>query len=118
MAGMGPFEALAEPKRRRIVEMLAAGPLSAGEIASAFEISPPAISQHLQVLLKARLLKVRPQAQRRLYEIDAAGLAEVDAWIAQYRAFWTGRLDTLEAALEQHRKAASEAAAANRDKRR
>jgi DNA-binding transcriptional ArsR family regulator len=102
MREMGPFEALAEPKRRRMVEMLAAGPLSAGEIAAAFDISPPAVSQHLQVLLRARLLKVRPQAQRRVYEIESAGFEELDAWIARYRAFWTRRLDALDAALAQH----------------
>lgn len=113
---MGPFEALAEPKRRRIVEMLAEGPLSAGEIASGFEISPPAVSQHLQVLLQARLLKVRVAAQRRVYEIDPAGLEEVGAWVARYRAFWTRRLDALEAALEQHGKARTEGAASGGDK--
>jgi len=115
---MGPFEALAEPKRRRIVEMLSAGPLSAGEIASAFEISAPAVSQHLQVLRQARLLKVRVEAQRRVYEIEAAGFEEVDAWLTRYRAFWTGRLDALEAALQQHGKAARGVTpASNGDKR-
>jgi len=115
---MGPFEALAEPKRRQIVEMLSAGPLSAGEIASAFEISAPAVSQHLQVLRQARLLKVRVEAQRRVYEIEAAGFEEVDAWLTRYRAFWTGRLDALEVALQQHRRAANTTASSNRDKAR
>ncbi len=93
---MPTFIALADPTRQRIVEMLAGGELSSGEIASRFDLSPPAISQHLRVLRDAKLVCVRAQAQRRIYELDPAGLAELDAWFAHIKQFWSRRLDALE----------------------
>jgi DNA-binding transcriptional ArsR family regulator len=95
------FAALADPTRQRIVEMLASGSLSAGEIAGRFELSPPAISQHLKALKRARLVKVRAEAQKRIYELDPQGLAEVWDWVAKIRAFWNPRLDALEEALKR-----------------
>lgn len=92
--------ALADPTRRRIVEMLSEGELSAGDIARGFEVSAPAISQHLKTLKAARLVRVRVDAQRRIYTIDPDGLAEVDAWLAQVRRFWNPRLDALARELE------------------
>ena len=82
---METFVALADPTRRRIVEMLAQGRLSSGEIASRFEITAPAVSQHLKVLRNARLVRVRPEAQRRIYELDEAGVAELSLWLADIR---------------------------------
>lgn len=95
------FAALADPTRQRIVEMLSKGSLSAGEIAGRFELSPPAISQHLKTLKRARLVKVRPEAQKRIYELDAEGLSELWDWVARIRAFWNPRLDALEEALKR-----------------
>jgi DNA-binding transcriptional ArsR family regulator len=90
------FSALADPTRRCIVEMLARGPLSAGEIARRFTISPSAVSQHLKVLRTAQLVRVRVSAQQRIYELDADGLAEIDAWLDSVGPIWQKRLDALE----------------------
>ncbi len=96
---MDSLAALADPTRRRIVETLAGGPLSSGEIASRFDITAPAISQHLKTLRNARLVRVRAQAQRRIYELDPDGVGELAAWVDQIRRFWTPRLEALEANL-------------------
>jgi DNA-binding transcriptional ArsR family regulator len=93
------FTALADPTRRQIVEMLADGERTAGAIARQFEVSGPAISQHLKVLREARLVRVRADAQRRIYALDAAGIGEIDAWLGNIRRFWRGRLDALEREL-------------------
>lgn len=98
---MDRFTALAEPNRRRIVELLAGGARPAGAIAGEFELSAPAVSQHLKALREAGLVKVEVDGQRRIYSLDPAGLAEVDRWLAKVRSFWSGRLDSLEAALKQ-----------------
>lgn len=97
---MDTFAALADPTRRRIIEMLAQSSLSSGEIAARFEVSAPAVSQHLQTLRKARLVRVRVEAQRRIYELERDGVEEVSEWVARIRLFWEHRLDTLEALLE------------------
>ncbi|MGZ8311043.1 MAG: ArsR/SmtB family transcription factor [Allosphingosinicella sp.] len=96
---MDRFAALAEPNRRRMLELLGHGPLAAGAVAGAFELSAPAVSQHLKILREASLVRVAVDGQRRIYSLDPEGLAEVDAWIGRVRGFWKGRLDTLEAAL-------------------
>jgi len=93
--------ALADPTRQRIVEMLAGGALCAGDIASRFALSPPAISQHLKTLKGARLVTVRTDRQRRIYELNREGVEEVSAWLDRIRAFWNPRLDALEAALKK-----------------
>jgi DNA-binding transcriptional ArsR family regulator len=90
------FEALGDSTRRQIVELLSERELSAGEIASRFKMSAPAISQHLKVLRESRVVHVRIDAQRRIYSIDPAGLAEIDAWLRRVRRFWAGGLDALE----------------------
>ena len=90
------FAALADPTRRRIVEMLARGPLSAGEIAARFTISPSAISQHLKLLRAARLVRATVAAQQRIYELDAEGLAEIEAWLDGVGPLWRKRLEALE----------------------
>src|SRR5580704_18138959 len=96
-----PFAALADPTRQRIVEMLAGGALCAGDIAGRFELSPPAISQHLKTLKAAKLVKVRAEAQKRIYELDPEGLEDISDWVAKIRAFWNPRLDALEQALRK-----------------
>lgn len=82
---MRPLQVLADPTRQRIVEMLAAGSLSSGDIARRFDVSAPAISQHLRTLRDARLVRVRAQAQKRYYELDPQGVGELADWINRIR---------------------------------
>jgi DNA-binding transcriptional ArsR family regulator len=96
---MERLAALAEPTRRRIVELLAERELSAGEIAAHFAVSAPAISQHLRVLRAAALVRVRAEAQRRIYELDPEGLATLDQWLAHIRQAWRARLTASERRL-------------------
>ena len=83
---MQGLTALADPTRQRIVEMLVCGAMSSGDIARRFEVSAPAISQHLKALRNAKLVRVRPQAQKRYYELDPVGVAALGDWIARIRA--------------------------------
>ena len=101
---MNAFEALAEPTRRRIVELLADGERSAGEIASHFETSRPGVSRHLRVLREHGLVQVRDDAQRRFYSLDPTPLAELDAWLARYRGYWTNRLDALDTEIRRRQR--------------
>ncbi len=96
---MDTFVALADPTRRRIIESLAAGESSFGELADQFEISRPAVSQHLKVLRDAGVVTARADAQRRIYRLSDDGLDEVQAWLGKVQTFWTQRLDALEKAL-------------------
>jgi DNA-binding transcriptional ArsR family regulator len=96
---MHSFAALGDPTRRRILEMLSRGSLTSGEIAERFKVSAPAISQHLKVLRAARLVRVRAQAQRRIYELDREGIEQVSEWVARIRLFWEPRLDELQKLL-------------------
>ena len=98
---MDTFAALADPTRRRIVELLGRGERSAGEIVEEFDVSAPAISQHLKALRDAGLVQVRADAQRRIYALDPAGLAEIDAWLEGVRRYWSRRLDALERELRK-----------------
>lgn len=93
------FAALADPTRRQIVELLSQRDLAAGEIADRFEVSAPAISQHLKVLREAGLVSVRADAQRRIYGIDRAGFAELEQWVARVQQFWEPKLDRLQQEL-------------------
>jgi len=95
------LEALAEPTRRRIVELLADGERSAGDIASHFETSRPGVSRHLRVLREHGLVRMRNDAQKRLYSLDPTPLADLDAWLERYRGFWTNRLDALDTELRR-----------------
>ena len=92
---MDAFYALADPTRRQIVETLAAGERAFGDIAAQFEMSRPAVSQHLKVLRDAGIVVSRPDAQRRIYRLHDDGLGELDAWMAKVRGFWNQRLDNL-----------------------
>lgn len=96
---MKAAEALADPTRRRIVELLAERDRSAGELAAQFSTSRPAVSRHLRVLREHGLVRARSEAQRRVYSLDPAPLAELDAWLARYRSFWAQRLDALDTEL-------------------
>jgi DNA-binding transcriptional ArsR family regulator len=101
---MKTLEVLAEPTRLRIVELLAEGERSAGEIASHFETSRPGISRHLRVLREHGLVRAREDAQRRLYSLDPAPLEELDEWLQRYRRFWSNRLDALDTEIHRRRK--------------
>jgi DNA-binding transcriptional ArsR family regulator len=101
---MQAVEALVDPTRRRILELLAEGERSAGELAAEFEVSRPAVSRHLRVLRRHGLVSVRSDAQRRLYSLDPAPLAELDEWLGRYRSFWSQRLDALETQLRRARR--------------
>ncbi len=96
---MHAFDVLGDPVRRRILELLAGGESSAGDVAAAvggeFGISQPAVSQHLKVLRDNGFAHVRAEGTRRLYSVDASGMQEVDAWVEQFRVFWDQRLDAL-----------------------
>src|SRR5215469_9195567 len=96
---MQALVALADPQRRRIVEMLSEGELSSGEIAGRFAISASAVSQHLKVLKDAQLVRVRVAAQRRIYQLDPGGFSALDNWLQHFRQFWGIRLDALERRL-------------------
>jgi DNA-binding transcriptional ArsR family regulator len=98
---MHGLTALADPTRQRIVEMLATGPLCAGDIAGRFSISAPAVSQHLKTLKAAKLVRARVDAQRRIYELDPDGVAALSDWVTKIQAFWNPRLDALETALRK-----------------
>jgi DNA-binding transcriptional ArsR family regulator len=98
---MDAFTALADPTRRRIIESLAVGETSFGEIADKFEMSRPAVSQHLKVLREAGIVTARVDAQRRIYRLTDEGLDEIEAWLNKVREFWTQRLDRLEQLLNE-----------------
>jgi DNA-binding transcriptional ArsR family regulator len=98
---MEPFSAIADPVRRRIVERLADGEKTAGELGEGFGISQPAVSKHLRVLREAGLVSARADAQKRLYRLTPAPLAQVDSWLARYRNLWEDRLDALKAHVEE-----------------
>lgn len=93
------LEALADPTRRRIVELLARGDRTAGELVNAFDISAPAISQHLNVLREAGLVRTRAVGQMRIQSLNPEGLDQVGAWLEKTRSFWSRRLDALEREL-------------------
>jgi DNA-binding transcriptional ArsR family regulator len=98
---MDAFEAIAEPNRRNILDLLRAGERPAGELVQALAISQPGVSKHLRLLREAGLVRVRADGQRRLYSLDPASLAPLEVWLAPYRAFWRGRLDALEEHLDK-----------------
>ena len=101
---MKALEALADPTRRRIVELLADGERSAGELAANFDTSRPGVSRHLRVLREHGLVQARDDGRRRLYSLDPQPLADLDEWLERYRVFWTTRLDALETELRRQSK--------------
>jgi DNA-binding transcriptional ArsR family regulator len=94
------FDVLAEPNRRRILDLLLERPRSVGELVDRLGLTQPGTSKHLRILREAGLVRVRPDAQRRCYELRPEPLAEVDAWLAPYRRLWTSSLDALERHLD------------------
>lgn len=96
---MHAFDVLGEPVRRRILELLADDELAAGEVTAVvqeeFGITQPAVSQHLKVLRESGFVRVRAEGTRRLYALNPEPLREADAWLEQFRHFWTTHLDAL-----------------------
>ena len=95
------FEVLAEPNRRRILDLLRSDERAVGDLVERLAISQPAVSKHLRVLRDAGLVEVRTDAQRRLYRVRAEPLRDIDDWLAPYRAMWAARLDDLERHLDE-----------------
>jgi DNA-binding transcriptional ArsR family regulator len=95
------FEVLAEPNRRRILDLLREDERPVGDLVAALGLSQPAVSKHLRLLREAGLVAVRADGQRRLYRTDPAPLREIDEWLAPYRRAWSRRLDRLERHLDE-----------------
>jgi DNA-binding transcriptional ArsR family regulator len=98
---MTPFEAVAEPSRRAILDLLRAGERPAGDLVAALALSQPGVSKHLKLLREAGLVSVRADGQRRLYRLEPRGLKDLEAWLAPYRHFWADRLAALDDHLER-----------------
>ena len=97
---MSVFEALSEPHRRVLLEVLASGERTVTDLMAEVGLSQSATSKHLKVLREAGLVEVRGDGQRRYYRLHGAALAEVDRWVARFRPFWADRLDALGTYLE------------------
>jgi len=95
------FEVLAEPNRRRILDLVREGERPVNDLVDALELSQPAVSKHLRILREAGLVEVRTDAQRRLYRVNPGPLRDLDAWLAPYRRLWSSRLDDLERHLDE-----------------
>ena len=95
------FDVIAEPARRQILDLLREKPRLVGDLVERLGLSQPGTSKHLRVLREAGLVRVRPEAQRRWYELRPEPLAEVDAWLEPYRRMWEERLDALERHLDE-----------------
>lgn len=96
---MQSLHAIADPTRRRIVELLAVRDRTAGELVKEFDLSAPAISQHLNVLREAGLVITRAEGQSRIQMLNPAGFQDLEAWLQKTRAVWSRRLDALEREL-------------------
>ncbi len=94
------FEVLADPNRRRIMELLRDGERPVGELVDHLRISQPGVSKHLRLLRTAGLVAVRPDAQRRMYRVRFEPLIELDTWLEPYRRVWTERLDAADSHLD------------------
>lgn len=97
----GTWAALADPHRRAMLGLLRERPRAVGELVDLLELSQPSTSKHLRVLREAGLVRARPEAQRRVYEVDPAPLVALDAWLAPYRRLWSDSLDALGRRLEE-----------------
>ncbi|HET7013214.1 MAG TPA: metalloregulator ArsR/SmtB family transcription factor [Streptosporangiaceae bacterium] len=95
------WSALADPHRRAMLDVLREGGCAVGELAQSLGLSQPMTSKHLRVLREAGLVRVRVDAQQRIYAVNAERMAELDAWLAPYRKLWNDRLDTLGRHLDE-----------------
>jgi DNA-binding transcriptional ArsR family regulator len=94
------FQALADPTRRAVLDLLRQGAQPAGHIADAFPVSRPAISKHLRLLRRAHLVREHREGRNRVYQLNPEPLRAVDSWIEQYRVFWTANLNNLKSFVE------------------
>ncbi|MGE5041716.1 MAG: ArsR/SmtB family transcription factor [Candidatus Levyibacteriota bacterium] len=102
---MDTFQALAEPRRREIVELLAKkGRLSATDISENFSISAPAISQHLKILREAKLVDMEKHAQKRIYALNPDTISDIEEWIGKLRSLWSKRFERLDSLLQKRGK--------------
>ena len=101
MSDVDVFGAIASPVRRQVLDLLRGGPLRAGDVAAAFDMSRPAVSQHLGVLRSAGLVSEERVGRERRYRIDGRPLHEVASWAADYERFWHDRLAALEGLLDE-----------------
>ena len=99
-ANEATFQALADPTRRAVLDLLRRGSQPAGQIASAFPVSRPAISKHLRLLRRAHLVREHREGRNRVYQLNPEPLRAVDSWIEQYRVFWVANLNSLKAFVE------------------
>jgi DNA-binding transcriptional ArsR family regulator len=95
------FEVLADPSRRRVLDLLRDDDHTVTDLVDQLDMSQPAVSKHLRVLRDAGLVEARVDAQRRIYSLCPAPLAELDAWLTPYRRFWRGRLGSLQRHLDR-----------------
>lgn len=100
------FQAIADPTRRKIIDLLARQPLNLNAVADNFDISRPAISKHIRILTECGLITIRQQGRERYCEARLQQLKDVASWAEQYRTFWTGKLDALESFLAKGQKTA------------
>ncbi|MEV7024685.1 metalloregulator ArsR/SmtB family transcription factor [Kitasatospora sp. NPDC093558] len=101
MADVDVFSALANPVRRKLLESLQGGPRAAGELAGDFELSRPAVSEHLAVLKSARLVREEPRGRHRYYHLEATPLAEVEEWLHPFEHYWPARMRSLRGLLDE-----------------
>jgi len=98
------FQAIADPTRREIINMISHQSLNLNAVAGNFDVSRPAISKHIKILTECGLITIRQQGRERFCEANLKPLVEVSSWVDQYREFWTARLDALEAYLNEETK--------------
>jgi len=98
------LQALSDPGRRTLLDVLREHPATAGDLAAVLPIARPGVSRHLRVLREAGLVEVRHEAQRRIYTLRPEALAEVDEWLAAYRALWQNRIDALHTEIARGRR--------------
>ncbi|MFD8706728.1 ArsR/SmtB family transcription factor [Kitasatospora sp. NPDC059648] len=101
MADVDVFSALANPVRRKLLESLQSGPRAAGELAGDFELSRPAVSEHLSVLKSARLIREEPRGRHRYYHLEPGPLAEVEEWLRPFERYWRQRMRSLRDVLDE-----------------
>jgi DNA-binding transcriptional ArsR family regulator len=99
------LETLADPTRRRIVEVLRGGEQAVNDIVERVEIHQSGVSRHLRILAEAGFVRVRPEGPKRLYSLRPEPFRELDAWVSRYRSLWEARLDRFGAKLERRQKA-------------
>lgn len=98
------FSAIANPIRRQLLVRLRRGPRTAGDLASGFDIGRPAVSEHLQVLRRARLVREEPRGRERYYHLDPRPLSDVEAWVREISRYWKQQLEALDAVLNDETK--------------